>query len=71
MFHEATEHVKNELVEMGLHDAVIEQFASNGKRKYWTHISPIGWTVNSTELHLIVWRLTRKMRNFQRRRLKS
>ena len=71
MFHEAAEHMKNELVKMGLHDAVIEQFASDGKREYCTHTSPIGWTVNSAELHLIVWRLTRKMRNFQRRRLKS
>lgn len=53
MFHEAAEYVKNELVKMGLHDAVIEQFASDGKRKYWTHTSPIGWTVNSAELHLI------------------
>ena len=54
MFHEAAEYVKNELVKMELHDAVIEQFASDGKREYWAHTSPIGWTVNSAELHLMV-----------------
>jgi hypothetical protein len=71
MFHEAAEYVKNVLVKMGLHDSVIEQSASDEKRECWTHTPPIGWTVNSAELHLIVWRLTRKMRNFQGRRLKS
>jgi hypothetical protein len=45
MFHEAAEYVKNELVKMGLQDAVIEQFASDGRRECCTHTSPIGWTV--------------------------
>jgi hypothetical protein len=71
MFHETADCVKNELVKMGLRDAVIKQPASDGKREYWAHTSPIGWTVDCAELHLIVWRLMRKMRNFQGRRLKS
>jgi hypothetical protein len=53
MFHEAAEYVKNELSELGLKDAVIEQFTADGKTKYWTHTSPIGWTVESAELYLL------------------
>lgn len=53
MFHEAAEYVKSELIEMGLNDAVIEQFPADGAKKYWTHVSPVGWTVNSAELRLI------------------
>jgi aminopeptidase YwaD len=52
MFHEAAEYVKNELLKIGLKDATIEQFPADGKTKYWTHTSPIGWTVKSAELHL-------------------
>jgi hypothetical protein len=53
MFHEAAEYVKNELSKMGLKDATIEQFPADGKSKYWTYTSPIGWTAKSAELHLI------------------
>jgi len=53
MFHEAAEYVKNELVKIGLKDATIEQFPADGKTKYWTHTSPIGWTVKSAELYLV------------------
>jgi aminopeptidase YwaD len=53
MFHEAAEYVKDELMKMGLKDAVIEQFPADGARKYWTHTSPVGWTVKSAELRLI------------------
>jgi hypothetical protein len=53
MFHEAAEYVKNELLKIGLKDATIEQFPADGKTKYWTHTSPIGWTIKSAELHLI------------------
>jgi len=52
MFHKAAEYVKNELLRIGLKDAVIEQFPSDGAKKYWTHISPMGWTVKSAELRL-------------------
>jgi hypothetical protein len=53
MFHEAAEYVKSELLKLGLQDAVIEQFPADGKTKYWTHTSPIGWAVKSAELRLI------------------
>ena len=53
MFHEAAEYVKNELLKMGLKDATIEQFPADGKTKYWTYTSPIGWTVKSAELYLV------------------
>jgi aminopeptidase-like protein len=53
MFHEAAEYVRNELLNIGLTDAVIEQFLSDGAKEYWTHTSPIGWTVNSAELRLV------------------
>jgi aminopeptidase-like protein len=53
MFHEAAEYVKNELLKMGLQDASIEQFPADGKTKYWTYTSPVGWEINSAELRLI------------------
>jgi hypothetical protein len=53
MFHEAAEYVKNELEKMGIEDATIEQFPADGAHKYWTHTSPVGWTVRSAELRLI------------------
>ena len=52
MFHEAAEYVKSELLKIGLKDATIEQFPADGKTKYWTYTSPIGWTVKSAELYL-------------------
>jgi hypothetical protein len=53
MFHEAAEYVKSELMQMGFEDAAIEQFQSDGAKKYWTYISPIGWEVKSAELRLL------------------
>ncbi|HJW97585.1 MAG TPA: DUF4910 domain-containing protein [Candidatus Bathyarchaeia archaeon] len=53
MFHEAAEYVKEELVRMGLDDPVVEQFASDGTKKYWTYTSPMGWAVNGAELRLV------------------
>jgi hypothetical protein len=53
MFHEAAEYVKRELLKIGLKDAVIEQFPADGAKKYWTHTSPMGWTVESAELRLL------------------
>ncbi len=53
MFHEAAEYVKSELVKLGLQDAAIEQFPADGKTRYWTYISPVGWTVRSAELRII------------------
>jgi len=53
MFHDAAEHVKQELIKNGLQDAKIEQFKSDGAVKYWTHISPVGWEVKSAEIKLV------------------
>jgi hypothetical protein len=53
MFHEASEYVKTELQKLGLQNATIEQYLADGKTKYWTHTSPVGWTVKSAELRLI------------------
>jgi hypothetical protein len=53
MFHEAAEYVKDELLRIGFEDAVIEQFIADGREKYWTHTSPVGWTVRSAELRLV------------------
>ncbi len=53
MFHEAAEYVRSELIKMGLKDAIIEQFTADGKTKYWTYTSPLGWEVKSAELSLI------------------
>jgi hypothetical protein len=53
MFHEAAEYVKNELLKIGLTDVTIEQFPADGKTKYWTYTSPIGWTARSAELRLV------------------
>lgn len=53
MFHEAAEYVKGQLLELGLKDARIEQFPADGKTKYWTHRSPMGWEVKSATLCLL------------------
>jgi aminopeptidase-like protein len=53
MFHQAAKYVRDTLRDLGLKDAKIEQFLSDGHRKYWTWVSPIGWEVKSAELHLV------------------
>jgi len=53
MFHEAAEYVKDTLLKIGIKDAKIEQFLSDGSKKYWTHTSPVGWEVRSAELRLV------------------
>lgn len=53
MFHEAAEYVKTTLLQIGFKDAEILQFSSDGSRKYWTYISPVGWEVKSAELKLV------------------
>lgn len=53
MFHEASEFVKAELQKLGLQDATIEQYPADGKTRYWTYTSPVGWTVKSAELRLV------------------
>lgn len=53
MFHEAAEYVRDTLRNLGLRDAAIEQFLSDGEKSYWTQVSPMGWEVKSAELHLV------------------
>jgi hypothetical protein len=53
MFHEAAEYVRDTLHSLGLKDAKIEQFLSDGEKSYWTQVSPVGWEVKSAELHLV------------------
>jgi hypothetical protein len=53
MFHEAAQHVRDQLQKMGFKDARIMQFPADGKTKYWTHRSPTGWEVKSAELRMI------------------
>lgn len=53
MFHKAAEYVRDMLHGLGLEDAKIEQFTSDGAAKYWTWTSPMGWEVNSAELRLV------------------
>jgi len=53
MFHEAALHVVDELHRMGMSDAEILQFPADGKQRFWTHRSSLGWKVNSAELWLL------------------
>jgi hypothetical protein len=53
MFHQAAEHVTDQLRKLGFKDARIMQFPADGKTNYWTYRSPIGWEVKSAELRMI------------------
>jgi len=53
MFRQAAKHVRATLFNIGLKDAKVKQFESDGAKKYWTHISPMGWEVKSAELRII------------------
>lgn len=53
MFHDSAVFVRDELHRMGLKDADIMQFPADGKRKYWTHESTVGWSVKSAELRML------------------
>ncbi|UCE96060.1 MAG: DUF4910 domain-containing protein [Candidatus Bathyarchaeota archaeon] len=53
MFHEAAEYVKGILQHLRFRNANIEQFTSDGAKKYWTWTSPIGWKARSAELYLV------------------
>lgn len=50
MFSEAAEYVKSEVEKLGLHQPKIEEFPADGKTKYWTYTSPLGWDVEEAEL---------------------
>jgi hypothetical protein len=53
MYHDAASYVQGELHRMGLKDAKILQFPADGKQKFWTQESTLGWKVESAELRLI------------------
>lgn len=53
MFHEAAKYVRDTLRGIGIADAKIEQFASDGSTAYWTHTSPVGWEATRAELRLV------------------
>ncbi|MCW4052500.1 MAG: DUF4910 domain-containing protein [Candidatus Bathyarchaeota archaeon] len=53
MFHEAAQYVKKTLDNIGFKAAKIEQYTSDGDKKYWTWTSPLGWEVKSAELSLV------------------
>lgn len=53
MYHEASEYIVGELRRMGLDDVKILQFPADGKRKFWTHMSSLGWEIRSAELRLV------------------
>jgi len=53
MYHDAALYVVEELRRMGLKDAEIMQFPADGKHKFWTHQSTLGWKVESAELRLV------------------
>lgn len=53
MFHEAAVYIRDTLHSVGLENAEIEQFPSDGATTYWTYTSPIGWEVKSAELHML------------------
>jgi hypothetical protein len=53
MYHEAALYVAAELHRMGLKDTEILQFPADGKHRFWTHQSTLGWSVKSAEIRLV------------------
>ncbi len=53
MYHDAVEYVKDELSRIGLEDIFVERFVADGKHRYWTHVTTLGWSVNDAELRLL------------------
>jgi hypothetical protein len=53
MMRDAAAHVKEELVKIGMDDATVEHYPADGRRKYWTHTSTMGWDVRGAELSLV------------------
>jgi len=53
MMSDAAAHVKEELVKIGMDDATIEHYPADGRRKYWTYTSTMGWDVRGAELSLV------------------
>jgi hypothetical protein len=53
MMRDAANHVRDELLKIGVEDVAIEEFVADGRRKYWTYRSSIGWDVRGAELRLV------------------
>lgn len=53
MMYASAEHVVDELKSFGMDEVRIERYPSDGRRKYWTHLSAVGWTVKGAELRLV------------------
>jgi len=53
MFRDAALYVVEELRSMGIRDAEILHFPADGRQKFWTHASTLGWEVRSAELRLV------------------
>ncbi|MGD9963688.1 MAG: hypothetical protein AB7S97_07320, partial [Thermoplasmata archaeon] len=53
MMYAAAEHVRDELKSFGVDEVRIERYPSDGRRRYWTHMTVVGWTVSGAELRLV------------------
>jgi len=53
MYHKAAEYIREELLGMGISDATLHQFPADGKTRYWTHTSPLGWEVEDAKLFMV------------------
>ena len=53
MYHHAALHLVNELRRIGVRDGCILQFPADGKHKFWSQPSSLGWKVKSAELNLV------------------
>ncbi|UCE91059.1 MAG: DUF4910 domain-containing protein [Methanobacteriota archaeon] len=53
MMRDAAHHVRDELLRIGIGDVVVEEYPADGRRKYWTHKSSMGWNARSAELHML------------------
>lgn len=53
MLNEAAEHIRAQAAKAGLKGAKIDKFPADGKMRYWTYLSPVGWSVKSAELRMI------------------
>ena len=53
MMQAAAEHVRDRLSEIGVDEVEIVRLPADGQRRYWTHLSTLGWDVRSAELRLV------------------
>ena len=54
MMHAAAVHVQGRLRDIGVDEVEIVRLPADGRRRYWTHLSTLGWNVRSAELRLTV-----------------